>query len=143
MRFHEHIPSHRFIYLLHLDMKILLIIGFGSFIGGIVRHLLTQCIHARSLSAFPYGTLTVNIIGCLFIGVIFGISERTGVSDEWRLFMTAGLLGGFTTFSAFSHQSMVMLREGQFAYAGLYIAASVLLGIMATFAGFSIIKYVL
>ena len=121
-------------------MKILLAIGTGSFIGGIFRYLLSQFIQARFLSAFPYGTLFVNIIGCFLIGLVFGLADRGNLTQEWRLILATGFIGGFTTFSAFSNETVSMLRDGQLGYALVYIIASVVLGLMATFIGISIIK---
>lgn len=121
-------------------MKMILAIGTGSFIGGIFRYLLSQNVQSRFLSAFPYGTLVVNIIGCFLIGVVFAISERGNMTNEWRLFLATGLLGGFTTFSAFSNETVGLLRDGQFFYASAYIVASVALAVVATFLGASLIK---
>ncbi len=116
-------------------MRIVLLIGLGSFIGGILRYLLSQLIQNKALTSFPYGTLTVNVLGCLLIGIVFGISERTGITDEWKLFLATGLLGGFTTFSAFSNESIAMIRDGQAGAALIYIGCSVLLGLLATYGG--------
>jgi CrcB protein len=123
-------------------MKILLLIGTGSFIGGVSRYLTSQWVQNKFLSAFPYGTLGVNIIGCFIIGLIFGASERFNIPAEWRLFLATGICGGFTTFSAFSNETFSLLRGGQYGYASLYIVLSVLLGLLATFIGFSIIKMI-
>src|SRR5678815_2622649 len=102
-------------------MKILLAIGTGSFIGGIFRYLLSQFIQARLLSTFPYGTLCVNIIGCFLIGLVFGLADRGNLTQEWRLILATGVIGGFTTFSAFSNETVSMLRDGQLWYALAYI----------------------
>lgn len=120
-------------------MRLALIIGLGSFIGGISRYLLGYAIQNKAVSTFPYGTLTVNIIGCFLIGVIFGISERSGMSNEWRLFLTTGIVGGFTTFSAFSYESISLMRDGQPGSAFIYIACSVIIGLLATFTGLSLV----
>ena len=82
-------------------MKIILAIGTGSFIGGILRYLLSQFIQTKFVSTFPFGTLGVNIIGCFLIGLVFGLADRGNLTQEWRLFLATGLIGGFTTFSAF------------------------------------------
>ena len=121
-------------------MKILLAIGTGSFIGGIFRYLLSQFIQTKFLTTYPFGTLGVNIIGCFFIGIVFGLSDKGNLTQEWRLFLATGLLGGFTTFSAFTNETVNMLRDGQLWYATAYITSSVLLGLIATFIGISIIK---
>lgn len=121
-------------------MKLVFLIGLGSFIGGICRYLSTQFIQNKYLSAFPYGTLLVNITGCFVIGLVFGLSEKVNLHPEWRLFLATGFCGGFTTFSAFSNETLGLLRDGQFWSAGLYVAASVIFGLIATFAGISIFK---
>jgi fluoride exporter len=90
-------------------MKIILAIGTGSFIGGVLRYLLSQFVQTKFLSTFPFGTLTVNIIGCFLIGLVFGLTDRGNLTQEWRLFLATGLLGGFTTFSAFSIESLSLV----------------------------------
>lgn len=122
-------------------MKIILAIGIGSCLGGISRYLLSQFIQNKFLSAFPFGTLTVNIIGCFFIGIIFGLSEKGNVTMLWRLFLVTGFLGGFTTFSSFSNETVGLLRDGQIWHAFTYIISSVFIGLLATFTGISLIKF--
>ncbi|MEI6766688.1 MAG: fluoride efflux transporter CrcB [Bacteroidota bacterium] len=122
-------------------MKVILAIGSGSFIGGVSRYLLSQFIQTRSTTAFPFGTLGVNLIGCLLIGIVFGISDKSNMGHEWKMFLATGLLGGFTTFSAFSNETISMLRDGQLLNAGYYISASVVLGLAATFLGFMIVRF--
>lgn len=121
-------------------MRLIFAIGAGSFIGGVSRYLLSQFVQVRFYSAFPYGTLFVNILGCLLIGIVFGLSERGNMSPDWRLFLATGILGGFTTFSAFSNETVSMLRDGQFLPASIYIGASIILGLLATIIGIFIIK---
>lgn len=120
--------------------KILLIVGTGGFVGTVFRFLLSQFIQTRFFSEFPYGTLGVNLLGCLAIGVVFALSERIHMNPEWRMFLATGICGGFTTFSAFSYETFSLLRHGQFWFASGYIAASVILGLLATYAGYSLIK---
>ena len=122
-------------------LKTLLYIGTGSFIGGIARYLTARAVQNSIASSFPYGTMVVNLLGCLLIGLIFGISERTNlISDEWRIFLTVGFCGGFTTFSTFANENMVLLRDGNFFYFTLYTGLSVFLGWAAVFAGNAITK---
>lgn len=123
-----------------MSMKILLGIGVGSFVGGALRYLLSQAVQATALSTFPFGTLAVNLIGCFLIGVVFALTDRGFLTVEWRLFLATGLLGGFTTFSAFSNETVAMLREGQLVYAALYVGASVIFGLVSTFLGATLIK---
>lgn len=121
-------------------MKLLLAIGTGSFIGGAARYLLSQWVQARFLSAFPYGTLAVNVIGCFLIGLVYGLTDRGNLGEGWRLFLATGVLGGFTTFSAFSHETLALLRDGQSITALTYVMTSVLVGVAATFLGISLTK---
>lgn len=123
-------------------MKIILLIGTGSFIGGVLRYALSQFIQTKSLSTFPFGTLGVNIVGCFAIGLVFAFSERTNMSPEMRLFLATGICGGFTTFSAFSNETFSLMRNGQLLYASAYITSSVLFGIFATFIGYSLLKLI-
>ncbi len=123
-------------------MRMLALIGFGSFIGGSFRYLVAQTVQSKFLSAFPFGTLTVNIIGCFAIGIIFGMSDKMNLSPEWRLFLATGICGGFTTFSAFSLETMQLLRDGQIFYGLLYVAASILIGLLAVYLGMTLLKLI-
>ncbi|CAN5150942.1 fluoride efflux transporter CrcB [soil metagenome] len=123
-------------------MKIILAIGLGSFLGGISRYLLVQYIQTKSLSAFPFGTLAVNVTGCLFIGIVLGLYQRQALPVDWVLFLAIGVLGGFTTFSAFSSEAVTMLRDGQIISSITYILGSVLLGLLATAAGLFLVKLI-
>ena len=122
------------------EMKLILAIGAGSFIGGVCRYLLSILIHSKTTTHFPLGTLTVNLIGCFFIGIVIGFFDKGLVSHEWKLFLATGILGGFTTFSAFSIETFSLFREGNFGYALLYLFASVLMGLLATYVGYLIVK---
>ncbi|NTV19260.1 MAG: fluoride efflux transporter CrcB [Bacteroidales bacterium] len=116
--------------------KLILIIGTGSFIGGVSRFLASRYIQNTVISGFPYGTLFVNILGCLLIGIFYGMSERGNfMSAEMRLFLTVGFCGGFTTFSTFASENLSLLKDGNFFYFALYTALSVFLGLMATYFG--------
>jgi fluoride exporter len=121
-------------------MKLLFVIGSGSFIGGVSRYLLSQLIHSKYTTHFPIGTLGVNILGCFVIGLVFGLSEKMNFAHEWQLFLITGILGGFTTFSAFSNETFSLIRDGQMWIALSYILLSVVVGILATFLGFSLLK---
>jgi len=122
-------------------MKLILAIGAGSFIGGVFRYMLSLLIYAKTSTHFPLGTLIVNILGCFFIGIVFGFFDKGQISNEWKLFLATGVLGGFTTFSAFSIESFNLLREGHSFQALLYILASVLLGLLATYIAYLMIRH--
>ena len=116
-------------------MKLSLIVGLGSFIGGISRYLLSAFVQGKVSSNFPYGTLTVNLTGCFLIGCLFGMAERLQLNPEWRLLLITGVLGGFTTFSAFSLETHHLFKAGHLGMAFLYIISSIFLGISLTFLG--------
>lgn len=123
-------------------MRIILLIGTGSFIGGILRYTISQIIQTKFLSAFPFGTLGVNVLGCFAIGLVFALGEKTNMSPEMRMFLATGICGGFTTFSAFSNETFSLMRDGQLLYASAYITSSVLFGLFATFIGYSLLKLI-
>lgn len=120
-----------------------LLVGFGGFIGTALRFLAGRFFLATTASSFPYGTLFVNIIGSLLLGILFGIIHRGGLqSHEWRLFLTIGICGGFTTFSAFANENFIMLRDGQYFHFIGYTGLSIFLGLLAVCAGYAIIKLI-
>lgn len=122
------------------DMQAIFAIGLGSFIGGISRYLLTQFVHTNTAGVFPFATLSVNLIGCFLIGLILGFGDKVTLSNEFKLFLATGILGGFTTFSAFSLETVNLVRDGQVFHAASYVGASVGLGILATLAGILITR---
>lgn len=124
-------------------LRVLLFIGAGSFAGGIARFLTSRFVQNHLLSTFPFGTFIVNILGCFLIGIFYGLSERGNLQDtEWRMFLTVGFCGGFTTFSTFSNENFSLLSEGNFFLFALYVSMSVFLGLMATYLGNMITKIV-
>jgi fluoride exporter len=120
-------------------LKNFLLVGLGGGIGAILRYFFSSIIKH---STFPYNTLIINIAGSLLIGIVFGLTEKSNaISEQLKLFLATGICGGFTTFSAFSVENMQLIKEGNYVTAGLYIFVSVLLCIIAVFAGFKIINY--
>ena len=111
----------------------LFLAGVGGFIGSTLRYAVTG--YAQQLSRsidFPYGTLAVNLIGCFLIGFLSQLAETRGVfTAESRTFVFIGILGGFTTFSAFGNETMNLWRDGQNALAMANVAANVVLGLGA------------
>lgn len=112
---------------------VLVFIGGGM--GAALRHGVNRATLAWLGPAFPYGTLFVNVVGSLAMGVLAGLFLARAPSEAWRLFLTTGILGGFTTFSAFSLDAAVMWQRGDNAGFALYVGASVALSIAALFAG--------
>jgi fluoride exporter len=118
-----------------------LIVFLGGGLGAALRHGV-NIVAARLLgTAFPYGTLAINVLGSLAMGLIAEyFALKVGLPQRWRLFLTTGVLGGFTTFSAFSLEAALLYERGQIAGAALYVVASVVLAIGALFAGLAIVR---
>jgi len=113
----------------------ILYIGVGGFIGAVSRYLLSRYIN-NLLPSFPFGTLTVNIIGSFVLGfIIYSISAGKNISPEMRDFITIGMVGGFTTMSAFAYESFRLMELNQLMLFALNIALNVILCIAAIYAG--------
>ncbi|MGF6171926.1 fluoride efflux transporter CrcB [Ensifer sp. 4252] len=122
-------------------MSHLLLVGAGGAIGSIARYLLGLWTLQRWGPSFPWGTLGVNVTGSFLIGLLAElIMRKFGASAEMRLFLITGVLGGYTTFSAFSLDAIMLLERGNAALAITYIAASVVLSILAVFAGLALMR---
>jgi CrcB protein len=118
-------------------MKSLLLVGVGGMIGSVLRYL--TVISFRN-ETFPYGTLVVNVVGSLVIGIVAGFITKNIISPELRLFFATGVCGGFTTFSAFSAESLELLNQHKYGIAFIYILISFTLGITAAFCGWMLTK---
>jgi fluoride exporter len=114
----------------------LLWIGAGAFLGANLRYLLQTWTASRWDPDFPYGTLIINVSGSLILGFFITFAtQRVAVSPEWRLFIAVGLLGGYTTFSSFSVETLNMLQMGRLLPAMLYMTGNVALGLAAAYLG--------
>lgn len=118
-----------------------LIVFFGAGIGGMMRHGVNNAA-ARLLGyGFPFGTLIVNILGSFLMGALAGyFALRTGVPQHLRLFLTTGILGGFTTFSAFSLDAALLIERHHFGQAAAYVGASLFISMAALFAGLALFQ---
>ena len=117
--------------------KNILLIGLGGFIGSIARYLVSRLNNHIEWLSIPVGTLAVNVIGSFLIGFLIGISEKSPIlTVELRMFLMVGLCGGFTTFSSFSGENLMLMRNGQFLPLFLYTGLSILLGFTAVYLGY-------
>ena len=121
-------------------IKTLLAVGAGSFLGGAGRYLVSLAMKSVS-KGFPWATLVVNLVGCFLIGLLWGVFSKNGTEgSNWASFLTVGLCGGFTTFSTFSKEALVMLQGGNiWGFAG-YVAISVIAGIALVALGYFLIR---
>ena len=123
-------------------MAVILFVGAGGFLGAILRYLFGLWVqNLPSQPAFPYGTMMVNVLGCLIMGVLGGLVEgRNLFSPGVRAFLIVGLLGGFTTFSTFGYQTMQLARDGELAAAFANVTLQVGLGLAAVWIGYGIAR---
>ena len=121
-------------------MPHLLLVMLGGAIGAGLRHLVGAATLARLGPGFPWGTLIVNLSGGLLIGLLAGWFVRAGGSEQARLFLAVGVLGGFTTFSAFSLETFNMIERSQYGIAAAYVGASVIGSIGLLFLGLLLMR---
>ena len=123
-------------------IKNLLLVAFGGGVGSVARYLCQKWFGESYPHPFPSGTFVVNLVGCFLIGIIYAASEKTTfVAPQVRLLLITGFCGGFTTFSTFAFENMNLLRAGDIVYFLIYVSASVVLGILAVFAGIGLTKF--
>jgi CrcB protein len=122
-------------------IKNVLLIGLGGALGSIARYLFQRGMYMLYPQPFPFGTFGVNIIGCLLIGVFWGLSLKSfGSNEHLKLFFMTGLCGGFTTFSAFTLEGVGLLKEQKTGLFFLYTAGSVIAGLLATYIGMKLTR---
>ena len=118
-------------------IKSLLFVGIGSFIGGVLRYSISTFVKSSAGNAFPWGTLAVNLLGCFLFGVVYALFAKYSThSSIVYLLLTTGVLGGFTTFSAFAHESVQMLQGGNLPGFISYVGASLVAGLLLVALGY-------
>ena len=120
-------------------LKDILLVGVGSFMGGIARYLISLAMKVME-HAFPWATMTANIVGCLLIGLLWAAFNRMNASSQLNLLLIVGFCGGFTTFSTFSKECLSLLQAGNYTTFILYALGSVVLGIIAVAVGYALAK---
>ncbi len=121
--------------------KASLFIGIGGFLGSISRYLLSQYVDKKIDSIFPFGTFSVNILGCLILGVLYGLAEKENLlTNELRLLLAVGFCGSFTTFSTFAYEKLQLIHQGEWITFAIYAVSSIAVGILATIGGVALVK---
>ena len=121
-------------------MKELLLVCIGSFFGGGARYLVGKVVQSLVAVSFPWGTMAVNVVGCFLIGLLSGLSIGGHVSPTTKLVLVTGFCGGFTTFSTFMNENLLLGRDGAMLSAVLYTLQSLALGLVAVIIGYQIVK---
>ncbi len=132
------------IHILYKKMKEVLIVSIGSFFGGGMRYWISKLVQSCTVIAFPFGTMAVNVAGCLIIGFLSGLNWREGgwMSPSAKLLLTTGFCGGFTTFSTFMNEGAGLMKEENYVYMMLYLFGSLALGLIAVLAGHYLAKMI-
>ena len=117
--------------------KTILIVGSGGFIGSVARFYVSKLNLHVDFLYIPVGTLLVNVLGCFVIGFLTGIADKSAIlTVEWRMFLMVGICGGFTTFSSFANENLMLLHNGLLLSILLYTGLSILLGFTAVYLGY-------
>ena len=122
-------------------MQSILAVAFGGAIGSVLRYAMNNALNALIKSPFPYGIMAVNILGGLVMGILIAFFAGQSQAPQWlRSFLMVGILGGFTTFSTFSADTVLLWQRGEAVQAVLYMAGSVMLSIAALLAGLFLMR---
>jgi|TARA_B110000483_G_scaffold235957_1_gene308299 CrcB protein len=118
-----------------------LLIFLGGGLGSVLRFLISQYISKKIESGIPWGTFVVNILGSLLLGATIGFFHKINLSSsQYVVFFTIGFCGGFTTFSTFTMENMLLLKNGDWTLVFIYSLTSVIIGVLAAFGGFWVLK---
>lgn len=123
-------------------IRTLLIVALGGGIGSALRFWVSKIVAENAGGTFPYPTLAVNIIGCLLIGIFYGLAARGSIGGDTKMLLATGLCGGFTTFSTFCNENLTLMRNGHAATTLLYTGGSIAIGFIAVAAGYWIAERV-
>ncbi|MCY0962007.1 fluoride efflux transporter CrcB [Streptomyces sp. H27-H5] len=117
-----------------------LLVAIGAAVGAPLRYLTDRAVQKRHDSVFPWGTFTVNIVGCLILGLLTGAVTAGAASSHVQLLVGTGLCGALTTYSTFSYETLRLTEDGATFYAAVNVIASVVAGLGAVFAGLALAK---
>lgn len=124
-------------------LRTIFIVGTGGFIGSVLRYFVQVFVEKGLMSTFPWGTFVANVAGSFIIGVVYALAEKGNLmSAEWRMFLAVGICGGFTTFSSFAYNNMMMLKEGVYGQFFLNVGGSLFFGLLAVYLGMTFVRFV-
>lgn len=124
-------------------LRTILIVGTGGFIGSVLRYLVQFFLERNMAGTFPWGTFVANVTGSFIIGVVFALSEKGNLLNaEWRIFLAVGICGGFTTFSAFAYNNLILLKENAIGPLLWNVGGSLFFGILAVYVGIILVRAV-
>jgi fluoride exporter len=127
-----------------MNLYSFLLVGIGGFFGSVARYATSRSIDLKLNSIFPYGTMTVNIVGSFILGIVIAwTSKKTDGAENLRLLFATGFCGGFTTFSAFAFENLNLLQQRMIGSAFLYALISLILGVVAVYTGILMAKNLL
>lgn len=116
-------------------------VSIGAAVGGLLRYLISDIVQKNSSVIFPYSTLAVNVIGSFLLGfIMFYLGEKELISNDLRLLLSVGVCGGFTTFSTFSYETLILFRESEFMMAGINVPLNVVLSLATIYAAYILSK---
>lgn len=125
-------------------LRTILIVGSGGFIGSVMRYLVQVFVEKGLMSTFPFGTLIANLAGSFIMGIVFALAEKGNLMNaEWRIFLTVGICGGFTTFSAFAYNNFSMIKDHLFGQLFWNVGANLFLGILAVYLGIVLVRVII
>jgi fluoride exporter len=124
-----------------MSLNLLFAIAFGGALGSLARHFVSSGVYGITGTAFPWGIFVVNVMGGFLMGLMVELGAlKMTLGPEMRAFLTTGILGGFTTFSAFSLDAALLIERGEFLSAALYMAGSAVLSVLALFSGLALVR---
>ncbi|MEI6880088.1 MAG: fluoride efflux transporter CrcB [Bacteroidota bacterium] len=123
-----------------MEIKSLIYVGLGGGIGSICRYIIYILLPFQIGKSFPWPTLVVNILGSLFIGIIYALFQKNQLTSPQYILIVTGVLGGFTTFSAFSIESFQLLKNGELFLSMVYVLTTITIAILSVWVGIKIIK---
>ena len=119
-----------------MDIYKILVVGLGGFLGSAARYVTVRSVDEKLNAVFPYGTLAVNVIGSFLLGIVYSlVLRKAGITENWRLFLSAGFCGGFTTFSAFTRENFNLIQQKLIGTSLAYTSLSLIAGLFALIAG--------